>query len=810
MTIKQAFLLDAEFIARKNALRLIFKELGNGRVFALYDHEFEPYFSMLLPNDDVENLINQVSQTKVFEGGETIEVKRTELIKKKWMMQDKDFLKVITKTPSHVPKLRDSLKKFAPTFEFNIPFYKRYLADKDLTPCDLFEVEFQAKELKSIKRIESDKKLTFRTMAFDIETLTKTSVNAKDDDCIMISYAYEDEAGVLTHGNGKLCSQSFVKCFESEKEMLEGFAQIVRDRKIDILCSYNGDEFDLPYLQERARVTKANFNIGRVRSKNPIKIKAAGLRKISKVSGRIHLDVYAIVAFLNRIGTIKLERLTLNAAYNELFGKQKVDLQEKKIHEIWEEKDKDKLNLLAEYSKVDSIACLEIAGKFIELEIQLSKICGLPLQESSRSTTGQMIEFMMIKESFKQNFIVPNTPSYDEIMSRQGNPIQGAYVKTPEAGVYENLAVFDFKSLYPSIIVSYNIDPMTLNLETCTDFHTSPTGAKFCSESQGIVPKTLNDLLEKRFKVKKQAKELVNVKNREVEYTILEARQWSLKILANSFYGYLGYERSRYYSRACAESVTAYGRKFILETIEKAESNGFKVIASDTDSIFILRANKPKDEVTAFQGQVNRTLPGNMELELEDFYPRGLFVSKKGEEKGAKKKYALINEAGKIKIRGFELVRRDWSKIARTTQTKVLEIILKEGSLETAVKFVKDTIDQVRMGKIPLKEFIILTGLRKAISSYEIISPEVSAAQKAAKAGIPTGDVVAFIISKNGASISEKALPVELVEKGKTEYDAEYYVNNQILPAVLKILSALGFDAEELKQKGSQKSLSDW
>jgi DNA polymerase elongation subunit (family B) len=155
----------------------------------------------------------------------------------------------------------------------------------------------------------------------------------------------------------------------------------------------------------------------------------------------------------------------------------------------------------------------------------------------------------------------------------------------------------------------------------------------------------------------------------------------ALKIPSNSFFGYLGYPRSRWYSRECAGSITAYARQYIKEVINEAEKSKFDVIYGDTDSAVIRLGDRTKEDALKFMKDFNSKLPEAMELELEDFYVRGVFVGKKQGNKeslGAKKKYALITESGRIKIRGFELVRRDWSKIARETQRKVLETILKE------------------------------------------------------------------------------------------------------------------------------------
>jgi DNA polymerase I len=317
----------------------------------------------------------------------------------------------------------------------------------------------------------------------------------------------------------------------------------------------------------------------------------------------------------------------------------------------------------------------------------------------------------------------------------------------------------------------------------------------------GIVPKILKMLIDERTEVKKAYK-------KDPDNIALGARSMALKILANSFYGYLGYARSRWYSRDCAGSVTAYGRQFIMKVIQDAESFGFKSLYTDTDSVFILMDKRSKEDVFAFLKKVNSGLPSSMELELEDFYTSGVFVGKRGAAQGAKKKYALLSESGRVKIKGFELVRRDWANIARETQKAVLEAILKEGSKEKAVEIVKDVIKRLMEGKIEIKDLAIHTQLRKSIRSYDITSPEVSAARKAVEEGKKRVDevegvTIGYVITKHGNSISEKAQLEDLA----TDYDPNYYIDHQIIPATLKILKELGYNAEELKSGGAQKKL---
>jgi DNA polymerase Pol2 len=355
--------------------------------------------------------------------------------------------------------------------------------------------------------------------------------------------------------------------------------------------------------------------------------------------------------------------------------------------------------------------------------------------------------------------------------------------------------------------MSYNIDKTTFNCDCCK----SPTivpevGHKFCKDKKGLVPKILEELIEARTKVKV---EMRKHPEKSKEHRVLHFHQWGLKILANSAYGYLGYARARWYSREAAESTTALGRHYVHETMDKAEAAGFHVFYADTDSIFIKLGDKTVEEAKKFVEKINKELPAKMELEFQGYYPRGIFVSKR-EGTAAKKRYALIRDDGTIEIKGFEFVRSDWANIAKETQEKVIEAVLKEGKPEKAIAIVKKVIKDVRDRKVDVEDLIIYTKMVRKVSSYEQQAPHVKAAKKLIGAGekIGPGSVLEYVVVKGSGSISDRSIPVQLL--GKKEYDADYYINNQILPAVMKILKELGVKEENLKFDGEQSGLGKW
>jgi DNA polymerase I len=775
---EKAFLMDIDLF--KENIRLILKS-EKGRVFRLFDRQFKPYFYF---KGEIESL----KERGVFE--------KTE----KLLGFDKiELWKVSFKSPQELKKERSFFESKGTVFEGDIQFVYRYLIDKKLIPMGMVEVDYEEDEVKEIKAVEGGGVFNPNVLCFDIETYNERGMsNPSKDPCLMISYVGrvkgKEIEGVLTYKNFK---KDFVTVFENEKQMIEGFAELLKKNKIDVIAGYNSDLFDLPYLAERSRILGVKTPFGRDKSR--IKL-SKGIKKTAKITGRVHVDVFKVISFLNAIGSVKLHRLTLENASTELVGFKKKMVVKKNIYELWNETD----YILVEYCLDDSKACLELLDFITPLEVELSKLSGIPLFNASRNAASNFVESILMRESFEKNTIIPSLPKDESFKERYSNPIQGAFVKIPNPGIYENIAVLDFKSLYPSIIISYNIDPSTLNLD-CNEFFISPQGHKFCKTKKGLIPIVLENLVNARNEVKKEMKKF---EPESFEYKSLFARQWALKIIANAVYGYMVYPRSRFYSRECGESITAIARKSILEAMNLAEKNGFIVLYIDTDSLFLKFNLGEESKVEEFRKLVNKTLPEKMELELEDFYNRGIFVSKKQGTAGAKKKYALINRKGVIKIRGFELVRRDWSRIARETQRKVLEALLKKGDLEEAVAEVKRVISLLKEEKADLQDLEIHSTITKSLKSYEIMSPEVSAAKKAEKRGlkVEVGSSVGFVITKNGKSISDKA---EFLEFAK-DYDADYYVNNQVLPAVLKILGELGVQKEDLLNDSRQKNFGDW
>jgi len=708
-------------------------------------------------------------------------------------------LKIILNRPKEIKKIKEHIEEqeLGEPREYNIPYRYRYLIDQEIYPLTYYEIETKGEEIKKFGKDEKLKKEIpkLTKCAFDIETYSKGKPNPEEDPITLISYKDEDEEEVFYWTEEE----------SSEEEIIKKLIRKIKEKDKDIIETYNGTRFDWPYLEKRAEKHGIKLDLGT--DGTEMKIRNRGFASSAKIFGRMHLDTYKAIDFLSGIGSLNLPKNTLEMIYEEFTGKEKTNLTHRQITEYWKEGG-EKLEKLKKYNLEDSIAAYQISEQVIPLYKELTRLIGLPPYDISRQSASNMIEWLISRESYKKDILIPRRPKNEDIKERHRNPIKGGYVKTPETGLHEDLVVCDYKSLYPTIIISKNIGPLSLcKDEKCEKEHyKSPTGQKFHKKGDTLIPEIVKELVRTRDEVKGKIRETEN----EEEKKALEYRSQALKIIANSVFGYLGYPRARWYSRECAEAITSWGRQYIQQTIKKAEEKELNVIYADTDSLFLkLKKSQSKKDLKKWLEEINRDLPGAMELEHEGYYPRGVFVSKKS-GKAAKKKYALLREDGKLEIKGFALVRRDWSPIAKKTQEKVIEKVLMKGKPEKAVEYVEKIVQKLKNKEIDPEELIIYTTMKKNIDNYESIGPHVTAAQKLEENGtkVKGGTVIGYIIKEGRGSISERSQPIELF-KGK-KYDSNYYIDNQVIPAAMRVLKELGVKKRDLKYAGKQSELEKW
>ncbi|MFN4132945.1 MAG: DNA-directed DNA polymerase, partial [Candidatus Hadarchaeales archaeon] len=733
----------------RSVLRLLIR--GDKETFIAIDGSFSHYFYVVA--EDPQKVSKFISELEILEKDEKIRPRGVEVVNATRLGREVEAIKVLLFHPKHLTPLRHAIRelpKVKEIFGHDIPPARRYLIDTGLVPMAGVEVEGKVEERNGVKTVfltSPPKKVDIpppelNIMSFDIEVYNPVGApRPEKDPILMISLADNHGLRKVITWKGEM-RLPFVDIVGSEREMIEKFMEIVKEKNVDILLGYNTDFFDFPYLVERARQLKLELTFGKGGGLTTRRRKFA---TATKVKSAIHVDLFAAVNFLATIGTVRLIHYTLEDVYRHLLGKEKPDFEFTRFVEAWEKGGKLWQQLL-EYSLSDAVATLEIGMELLPLFIELSRAVGQTLFDVTRMSPGQLVEWLLISSAHRFGEMVPARPVGEEFEERAMETYTGAYVMEPVKGLHENLVVFDFRSLYPSIIVTHNIDPSTLNCKCCSPKVKVPElGYHFCQKKKGFIPATLEEILKERAALKEEMKK--HKKNTK-EYLSLYTRQWAFKIIANSFYGLLGYPRARWYCKECAESVTSFGRHYIRQSIEMAEKFGLKVIYGDTDSLHCRLDRKSKEDALKFLSEINKSLPGILELELEGFYPRGIFITKK--------RYAMIDEEGRVTVKGLEFVRRDWAAIAKKTQEEVLKAILKDGSKEKAAEIIRETTRRIHEGKVDLQDLIIYTQLKMPIESYRSIGPHVVAAKRLRSAGreVEPGMMIAYVEVKGPGSIS--------------------------------------------------------
>ncbi|PMP61237.1 MAG: DNA polymerase II [Caldisphaera sp.] len=786
-------LLDVSYEVIDNIpiINLWGRDDNNSKVLLTYN-KFRPYFYLLLNNsyekDKIMKAINKSSKPRS-------PIIGLDILSLNYMGRPVDVLKVTTVIPEMVREYRESMASIdgvKDVLEADIRFSLRYILDKNLYPMrwykvnvkpinkdssyivdKIYEIDGELEEDES--KINVDPLKDLKIMAFDIEVYNpQRTPDPIRDPIILISIRFNNQKEpILLEAKG-----------HDDSELINEFIDLIKKEDPDIIVGYNQNRFDLPYLIERAKRYKIKLDLGRKRDSEP-NLSVFGHYSIQ---GRLNVDLYD---FADELQEIKVKSLDEVSDYLGVMPKDKrTNINWWQISEYWD--DPEKRGYLKKYSLDDVESTIGLANKFLPFGAQLSIISGLPMDQVVSASVAFRLEARLMREAKKKGELMPNR------IERTMESYMGAVVLKPEPGIHENVAVLDFASMYPSIMVKYNVGPDTLlkEEEKCNIIYDSPeVNHKFCGDRPAFMRQVLERFLKWRSEIKKSMKQY---KEGSPEYNLLNERQRAIKVLANASYGYLGWAAARWYCKDCAEAITAWGRNLITKSINYAKSIGLKVYYGDTDSLFVENNEEKVNKVIDFV-----TKEMEFDIKIDKVYKRIFFTE-------AKKRYAGLLPDGKIDIVGFEAARGDWSELSKEVQTSIAEIVLKTGETKKAVEYVKKVIDDLKNGNIFMDKLIIWKTLTKDLDKYEAETPHAYVAKLMEKMGykVTPGSKVGYVIIKGTGSISKKARPYFTVKS--SDIDVNYYIDKQIIPAALRILSYFGINEKELKVGSKQPSLFDF
>jgi DNA polymerase I len=787
---KTFWLLDINYETRNSQPELwMWGITENGERVLIIDKNFQDYFYIILKEDaNPETIIKQIQQHKT----EYLQITKMEPTEKKYFGKPVKTIKVYCQSPDTMPKYAKAIQKIEGVkecLEDDIRYSMRYLIDNDIIPCGWHETE--VKETKNTAKAQVDKvyeaktppkptpdsKLpSLRILGFSIICVSQKGTAKPDKDPVAVIS--------LATNNGDV--QQYTAENNNDKLIIEAFVAYVRQFDPDVIVGFGNNSHDWQYLNTRAKMQGVNFFIDRTDT-----VPHTSVYGHTSVTGRANVDFFD---YADELSQVKLKTLENIADYLDVMKLDKRTLlDEADYAKYWQ--NKQKRPTLLKYAKENTASIMGIADNMLDFAVQLSSLVGLPLDHIGTAAVGFRTEWYLTREAFRINELIPKRQERPYI------PYTGGMVLAPKPGMHENVATLDFKSMYPNIMITYNVSPDTY---VPADEPDPPTGVntapdvkhRFRKEPAGFCKTVITHLISARDEIRAKLKKL-NPKT--AEYRALDARQKAVKVITNAAYGYTGWIGARWYIKPVAEAAAAWGRETIQKTIDLAEKIGLKVIYSDTDSVFV--SNEP-DKMDKLSQGIGKTL--GLEIKPDKVYTRILFTE-------AKKRYCGLLPNGELDIVGLEVVRGDWATVAKNLQEKVLEILLKEKSPEKATDYVRQYIGDVKMHKIPYRDFIIWKTLTKSPEEYEVKAPHVEAAKLLKKEGLDLtlGDKIGYVIVKGEGKLYTKAKPYVLVSNG--DVDIEYYITNQVVPVAARVLAMFNVKEEELLQTEQPKtSLTDF
>ena len=749
----------------------LYGRLDDGHPFLVEDDRFRPYFFVRTRHRDA---LRHLGDRELRD----VELRDTELHD----LSGEPLTRVTLPVPTGVRPLRDRLLELGVgCLEADVRFPYRYLMDHALRTELLIHGE-PTSERGALRYFhnpeigcgESRARLT--VLSIDLETTPDASALYS----MALSGCGVDEvhlvspravAGAVVHPD--------------EPALLVAAAARIRELDPDVIIGWNVIDFDLQVFARRCEAQRLSLDdrsIGRTPGRIDFQTDRGFTRQgRASVPGRMVVDGLPLVR-----DALRLDDYRLGAVAASVLGRRKlIDEQAPDAAaEITRMYREDPESLVA-YNLEDTRLVTDILEHegLIDLTLERSRLTGMQLDRVGASIAS--FDLLYLPELRREGVVAPSVEA-----ERTAQQVIGGAVLDGVPGLARNVAVFDWKSLYPSLIRTFNIDPLALSRgmeapEGATIV--APNGARF-SRDEAILPRILERFMQSREVARQRGDR--------------HASQ-AIKIMMNSMYGVFAAPSCRFFSADIANAITTFGQQTLAWTAETFREHGFEVIYGDTDSVFVTLGDD-LDEAGAERGAVaarrqvaeqldariavQYDVEARLDLELEKIFARFFLPRVRGGGSGSKKRYAGwigSTEDGRLEIVGLESVRRDWPAVARRLQQGMLKRLFHD---EPVLPFVADTVTALRDGELDA-ELVYRKRIRKSsLESYTAASPpHVQAARKLAdRTGAPPRGVVRYVITHGGPE------PVQAGAPPRSDIDRAHYVERVLRPVADAILIEIG------------------
>ena len=662
-------------------------------------------------------------------------------------------------------------------------------------------------------------KPTFKIMSLDIETAY--------DSLELYSISLLCEQWNITLMKGEVeefkNNTANIEYYRSERELMLRFIELIIEQDPDILIGWNVINFDFQFLQKKADSLKISLAIGRAESL-PVWRKAQTEQShyFLLIPGRVVLDGIDTL----KSATWNFQSFSLESVGTELLGRGKLIKPNVKPEIEAKQKNYDPLSnakeikrlfyenklALATYNLEDCQLVWDIFEHtdLIAFAIERTRLTGLEMDRTGGSVAA--FDNQYLPRLHRKGFVAPNINDRQETLSAPGG-----YVMNSKPGLYDSVLVLDYKSLYPSIIRTFRVDPYArIKAEELDENDCIPgfNGISF-SRDDFILP----DIIKSLWHARDKAKEDDN-----------KALSQAIKIIMNSFYGVLGTAGCRVHDSRLTSSITLRGHELMKQTAVMIEAEGYEVIYGDTDSVFVSLGGIKEKEfadtvglqlITKINHHWQKVLSEQyhiesfLEMEYETHYIRFFMPTVRGSDKGSKKRYAGMicdpkaqdcntKNASRIIFKGLETVRTDWTALAREVQQEIYYRIFHDVDYED---YLKNIIVRLKQGEFDDK-LVYRKRLRQKLSDYiKNKPPHAQAAIKAENYAreyareyaqkneqikrYEYGGWIEYVITTRGP---------EPIEYNKQPLDYEHYIEKQIAPVVDALLMVVGTSLEKIIQ----------
>ncbi len=789
----------------------LFGRLESGETFAVVERRMSPFFHVRADDEAQARALASAARgsAALRPGGVTA-------------MDGAALVRIECPTTAGAQALRDALHVAGVrTYEADVKLSSQYLMDRHVHGA--VQIDGAWKKGRRVSRVYENPEVSaarveprLSVLSLDIET------DARAEAVYAVGLAFQAPDGRATSAEVFLNGQgpAEVRCYPSEEVMLAAVRARVVELDPDIITGWNLVDFDIRVLSRRFAALGVPFDIGRsdLNASFLDREDSDGVtrwrRSRAIVPGRQVLDGMWLV----RLAGMGLEDYRLETVAQEVLGRGKRieerpgETRTAAVERLYRE---DPQSLCA-YCREDTMLVLEILRHegLLDLAISKSLLIGTALEQTWMSVAS--FEFLYMEHLHERGIAAPTLGIDQDMLDRA----PGGGIITPRAGLFRNVLSFDFKSLYPSIMRTFNIDPLTRLRGAATAASaggpiTAPNGAQF-SREPGILPGILDRFFESREQARQRG-------DRNAVY--------AYKIVMNSFYGVLGTPGCRFAASALAGAITTFGQHILYWARDVVAAAGHEVLYGDTDSLFVLSGKDDDVEALAARGAelaalVNGKLgeyvtttwgvTSRMELEFEGMLRRfflppmrtgvsgGDDGEEEGESRGRAKGYAGLavskDDSGavveRLEVKGLEAIRHDWTPLAQELQREILALVFHDTAAGEIGDRVRGLLKDLRAGRCD-GLLAYRKSLRKPVEAYTKSSPPHARAAALLPPEERTG-LIRYVWTADGPQPESRRTAA---------LDYEHYVQKQVRPIVESIAPYIGLETDSLFAAGGQLGL---